>query len=40
MAFGFFHLSCIMLLSYQPGPKFAIRNVGRLSEADVGKPLT
>ncbi|KAI8939425.1 hypothetical protein NX059_003205 [Plenodomus lindquistii] len=34
MAFGFYHFSCIMLLSYKPGPKFAIRTVGRLSETD------
>lgn len=34
MAFGFFHLSCMMLLSYKPGPKFAVRNVARLSETD------
>ncbi|KAF2851093.1 hypothetical protein T440DRAFT_68060 [Plenodomus tracheiphilus IPT5] len=34
MAFAFYHLSCLMLLSYKPGPKFAIRNIGRLSETD------
>ncbi|KAF1946679.1 hypothetical protein EJ02DRAFT_366843 [Clathrospora elynae] len=35
LAFGFFHFSCIMLLRYKPGPKFAIRNVGRLTDTDL-----
>jgi hypothetical protein len=35
VSFGFYHFACIMLLRYKPGPKFAIRNVGILSETDV-----
>lgn len=27
VAFLFFHLSCILLLVYKPGPKFAIRSM-------------
>jgi hypothetical protein len=34
VSFGFYHFACIMLLRYKPGPKFAIRNVGILSETD------
>ncbi|KAF2129921.1 hypothetical protein P153DRAFT_227166 [Dothidotthia symphoricarpi CBS 119687] len=34
VSFGFYHFSCILLLSYKPGPKFAIRSSGRLSEVD------
>ncbi|KAH6872616.1 hypothetical protein BKA58DRAFT_438723 [Alternaria rosae] len=34
VSFGFYHFACIMLLRYKPGPKFAIRNVGSLSETD------
>ncbi|KAF2685821.1 hypothetical protein K458DRAFT_364904 [Lentithecium fluviatile CBS 122367] len=31
----YFHFSCILLLTYKPGPKFAIRSVqGKLSETD------
>ncbi|CAN9094675.1 unnamed protein product [Alternaria alternata] len=36
VSFGFYHFACIMLLRYKPGPKFAIRNVGSLSETDSG----
>lgn len=36
IAFGFYHFACILLLSYKPGPKFAIRTVGsKLSDTDV-----
>ncbi|KAL6709445.1 hypothetical protein ACN47E_001380 [Coniothyrium glycines] len=35
VSFGFYHFACIMLLSYKPGPKFAIRNVDRLSDKDI-----
>ena len=35
ISFSFYHFACIMLLRYKPGPKFAIRNVGRSSETDV-----
>ncbi|RAR07228.1 c6 zinc finger-like protein [Stemphylium lycopersici] len=34
VSFGFYHFACIMLLRYRPGPKFAIRNVGSLSDTD------
>ncbi|CAO2656288.1 Nn.00g050910.m01.CDS01 [Neocucurbitaria sp. VM-36] len=34
VSFGFYHFACILLLSYKPGPKFAIRNVERLSDSD------
>jgi len=34
IAFISYQFSCIMLLSHKPGPKFAIRNVGTLSEID------
>ncbi|KAH7378844.1 hypothetical protein BKA66DRAFT_421085 [Pyrenochaeta sp. MPI-SDFR-AT-0127] len=34
VSFGFYHFACIMLLSYKPGPKFAIRNTNRLSDTD------
>ncbi|RYN36316.1 hypothetical protein AA0115_g1445 [Alternaria tenuissima] len=40
VSFGFYHFACIMLLRYKPGPKFAIRNVGSLSETDVRTPAT
>lgn len=36
VAFGYYHFSCILLLTYKPGPKFATRFAGhKLSEADV-----
>jgi hypothetical protein len=38
VSFGFYHFAYIMLLRYKPGPKFAIRNVGSLSETDVRTP--
>ncbi|KAF2641427.1 hypothetical protein P280DRAFT_398590 [Massarina eburnea CBS 473.64] len=35
VAFGFFHFSSILLLTYKPGPKFALRNVrAKPSETD------
>jgi hypothetical protein len=35
IAFGFYHFTCILLLLYKPGPKFAMRNIGReLSPTD------
>lgn len=40
VSFGFYHFACIMLLRYKPGPKFAIRNVGSLSETDVRTKVT
>ncbi|UPX19590.1 uncharacterized protein EKO05_0009849 [Ascochyta rabiei] len=40
VAFGLYHFSCIMLLSFKPGPRFAIRNVGRLSSTDLSYPHT
>lgn len=39
LAFGFYHFSCIMLLLYKPGPKFAFRILGReLSDIEVSDP--
>lgn len=35
MSFGFYHFACILLLTYKPGPKFAIRNMSILSDASV-----
>jgi hypothetical protein len=35
VAFGLYHFSCIMLLSFKPGPRFAIRNIARISSTDV-----
>jgi hypothetical protein len=35
VSFGFYHFACIMLLTYKPGPKFAIRNAAGLSDTDV-----
>lgn len=36
LAYGFYHLSCLMLLMHKPGPKFAYRSVGwELSATDV-----
>lgn len=36
MAFGFYHLSCILLIMYKPTPRFAVRSShGRLRETDV-----
>ncbi|KAH7394079.1 hypothetical protein DE146DRAFT_765693 [Phaeosphaeria sp. MPI-PUGE-AT-0046c] len=32
ISFGFYHFACLMLLTYKPGPKFAIHNVASLSE--------
>ncbi|KAF2272055.1 uncharacterized protein EI97DRAFT_427020 [Westerdykella ornata] len=35
MAFGFYHLSCMLLIMYKPTPRFAVRSVhGRLRETD------
>ncbi|XPS68243.1 hypothetical protein M3J09_000535 [Ascochyta lentis] len=34
VAFGLYHFSCIMLHSFKPGPRFAIRSIGRLSNTD------
>ncbi|PSN62432.1 hypothetical protein BS50DRAFT_649350 [Corynespora cassiicola Philippines] len=28
VAYGYYHLACILLLRYKPGPKFAMRNIG------------
>ncbi|KAH8724578.1 hypothetical protein GQ44DRAFT_727654 [Phaeosphaeriaceae sp. PMI808] len=35
LSFGFYHFACILLLTYKPGPKFAIRNVSRLSDTNL-----
>jgi hypothetical protein len=35
VSFGFYHFACIMLLTYKPGPKFAIRNTASLSDTNV-----
>jgi hypothetical protein len=35
VAFGLYHFSCIMLHGFKPGPRFAIRTVGSLSNKDV-----
>lgn len=35
MAFALYQFACIMLHSFKPGPRFAIRNVGNLSSKDV-----
>jgi hypothetical protein len=36
ISFIFYHCSCILLLSYKPGPKFVIRRVpSTLSDTDV-----
>jgi hypothetical protein len=35
VSFGFYHFACIMLLTYKPGPKFAIRNPASLSDTNV-----
>jgi hypothetical protein len=35
VSFGFYHFACIMLLTYKPGPKFAIRNAASLSDTNV-----
>jgi len=34
VAFGFYHFSCIMLHAFKPGPRFAIRTVGSLTNKD------
>ncbi|KAJ4984757.1 hypothetical protein SVAN01_09715 [Stagonosporopsis vannaccii] len=34
VAFGLYHFACIMLHSFKPGPRFAIRSVGSLSSTD------
>ncbi|KAF3053534.1 hypothetical protein E8E11_011480 [Didymella keratinophila] len=34
VAFGLFHFCCMMLYSFKPGPRFAIRSVGSLSNTD------
>jgi hypothetical protein len=36
ISFGFYHFACILLLTYKPGPKFAIHNAVSLSETNVG----
>lgn len=40
VSYGFYHFSCILLLSYKPGPKFAIRNTESLSATDVSISLS
>jgi hypothetical protein len=35
VSFAFYHFACILLLTYKPGPKFAIRNVTSLSDTNV-----
>jgi len=35
LSFGFYHFACILLLTYKPGPKFAIRNATGLSDTNV-----
>ncbi len=35
VAFGLYHFACIMLHSFKPGPRFAIRSVGSLLNTDV-----
>lgn len=36
MAFGFYHLACMLLVIYKPSPKFAVRGVhGTARESDV-----
>ena len=35
VSFGFYHFACIMLLTYRPGPKFAVYNAASLSDANV-----
>ncbi|KAF3047682.1 hypothetical protein E8E12_011367 [Didymella heteroderae] len=34
VAFGLYHFCCMMLYSFKPGPRFAIRSVGSLSNTD------
>jgi len=38
MSFGFYHFACILLLTYKPGPKFAIRNMSNPSNSSVSYP--
>ena len=36
MAFGYYHLACMLLIIYKPSPKFAVRGVhGTARESDV-----
>ncbi|KAF2033358.1 hypothetical protein EK21DRAFT_58774 [Setomelanomma holmii] len=35
VSFGSYHFACILLLTYKPGPKFAIRNVSSLSATNL-----
>jgi hypothetical protein len=36
MAFGYYHLACMLLAIYKPSPKFAVRGVnGTARESDV-----
>lgn len=35
LSFGFYHFARILLLTYKPGPKFAIRNATGLSDTNV-----
>ena len=35
LSFVFYHFACLMLLTYKPGPKFAIHNAASLSELNV-----
>jgi hypothetical protein len=36
MAFGYYHLACMLLTIYKPSPKFAVRGVyGTARESDV-----
>lgn len=37
MAFGFYHLACMLLAIYKPSPKFAVRGLHNTArESDVG----
>lgn len=35
MAFGFYHLACMLLAIYKPSPKFAVRGLHSTRESDV-----
>lgn len=40
MAFGFYHLACMLLIIYKPSAKFAVRGIGtKLRDSDVSIPL-
>lgn len=41
MAFGYYHLACMLLVIYKPSPKFAVRGVhGTARESDVSSDVS